>query len=300
MLNVRRLGHATLTTPELDRAIEYYSEVIGLNVVARDKNSAILATKVGVEAIALEKGDRADLSRIAFQVAPGTDLNDCIKDLSKHGVRADRRSDMSPGVRDSITFKDNKGTDVDVYAEYEFAKDNGKPYGVMPLKLGHVASRCIDILPVMKFYQELLGFRLSDIRGDFFLRCSPDHHTVNFVNDKTTGLAHIAFELKDWPEINRACDYLARNKLLLVWGPGRHVIGHNIAAYHNNHDGVRVELYTEMDQMKDEALGYFDPRPWHQELPLRPKQHGPETLRNYWGFGSERTAAAYPGISGAS
>ncbi len=52
---------------------------------------------------------------------------------------------------------------------------------------------------------------------------------------------------------------LAMNKLLLVWGPGRHIIGHNIAAYHRNHDNVRVELYTEMDQMKDEALGYFDP-----------------------------------------
>ena len=47
--------------------------------------------------------------------------------------------------------------------------------------------------------------------------------------------------------------------------------------------------------LKDEDLGYFDPRPWHQELPLRPKQHGPETLRNYWGFGSERQAGAYPG-----
>jgi len=51
-----------------------------------------------------------------------------------------------------------------------------------------------------------------------------------------------------------------------------------------------------MDQMKDETLGYFDPRPWHQELPLRPKQHGPETLRNYWGFGSGRDGATpgYP------
>ncbi|MDH7794877.1 MULTISPECIES: VOC family protein [unclassified Beijerinckia] len=292
MIDVRRLGHATLTTPNLDRAIEYYNEVIGLNVVARDKKSAILATKMGLEAIALVEGDHAELSRLSFQVAPGTDLNDCIKALSKHGVKAERRSEISPGVKDAITFKDNKGTHIDVYAEYEFAKDLEKPIGIMPLKLGHVAYRCEDIKPVMKFYMEILGFRLSDIRGDFFcfLRCNSDHHAINFVNDPKAQLHHIAFELQDWPEIHRACDYLAKNNLLLVWGPGRHVIGHNIAAYHRNHDGVRVELYTEMDQMKDEALGYFDPRPWHQETPLRPKQHGPETLRNYWGFGSGSTA----------
>jgi hypothetical protein len=45
--------------------------------------------------------------------------------------------------------------------------------------------------------------------------------------------------------------------------------------------------------MKDEALGYFDPRPWHQERPLYPKAHGPETLRNYWGYGSERVIPGY-------
>lgn len=292
MINVRRLGHATLTTPNLNRAIEYYNEVIGLNVVARDRKSAILATKVGLEAIALVEGDQAELARLSFQVAPGTDLNDCIKALAKHGVKAERRSEISPGVKEAITFKDNKGTAIDVYAEYEFAKDMEKPIGIMPLKLGHVAYRCEDIKPVMQFYMDVLGFRLSDIRGDFFcfLRCSSDHHAVNFVNDPKAQLHHIAFEVKDWPEIHRACDYLAKNNLLLVWGPGRHIIGHNIAAYHRNHDGVRVELYTEMDQMKDEALGYFDPRPWHQETPLRPKQHGPETLRNYWGFGSGSTA----------
>lgn len=298
MIQVRRLGHATLTTPDLDRAIEYYNEVIGLNVVARDRKSAVLATKVGLEAIALVQGEAAGLSRLSFQVAPGTDLSDCVKALAKHGVRAERRSEISPGVKETITFKDNKGTDIDVYAEYDFAKDKEKPVGIMPLKLGHVAYRCLDIQPVMKFYMDVLGFRLSDIRGDFFcfLRCNSDHHAINFVNDPKPQLHHIAFEVKDWPEIHRACDYLAKNKLLLVWGPGRHIIGHNIAAYHRNHDGVRVELYTEMDQMKNEALGYFDPRPWHQELPLRPKQHGPETLRNYWGFGSGRDGATpgYP------
>ena len=215
MIQVRRLGHATLTTPNIDRAIEYYNEVIGLNVVTRDKKSAVLATKVGLEAIGLVEGPEAGLARLSFQVSPGTDLNDCIKDLQKHGIKAERRGEITPGVRDSITFKDNKGTDIDIYADYEFAADKEKPVGIMPLKLGHVAYRCLDILPVMKFYQEIMGFRLSDIRGDFFcfLRCNSDHHAINFVNDPKPQLHHIAFELKDWPEIHRACDYLAKNKL---------------------------------------------------------------------------------------
>ena len=41
-------------------------------------------------------------------------------------------------MRDSITFKDNKGTDIDIYAEYEFAPDKEKPVGtfVMGTVLG--------------------------------------------------------------------------------------------------------------------------------------------------------------------
>ena len=48
--------------------------------------------------------------------------------------------------------------------------------------------------------------------------------------------------------------------------------------------------------MKDESLGYFDPRPWHQDRPQRPKVWGPDTLRNYWGFGSERVIRGYQTI----
>ena len=159
----------------------------------------------------------------------------------------------------------------------------------MPLKLGHVAYRVDDVQKTVKFYCDVLGFRVSDWRDNTFafLRCNTDHHTVNFVYDAEPQLHHIAFEVKDWAEIQRAAETLARHDIHLVWGPGRHIIGHNIAIYHRNADKVRVEFFCEMDQMKDESLGYFDPRPWHQDRPQRPKVWGPETLRNYWGYGSE-------------
>jgi catechol 2,3-dioxygenase-like lactoylglutathione lyase family enzyme len=136
-----------------------------------------------------------------------------------------------------------------------------------------VAYRVSDVHRIVTFYTDVLGFRVSDWRADnfAFLRCGPDHHSVNFVVDEVAQLHHIAFEVKDRPEIQRACEWLAGNDIHLVWGPGRHIIGHDIAIYHRNADNVRVEFFTEMDQMKDEALGYFDPRPWHQDRPQRPK-----------------------------
>ena len=45
MIEVRRLGHATLTTPDLGRQVAYYTEIIGLAVVDRSAKGALLASK---------------------------------------------------------------------------------------------------------------------------------------------------------------------------------------------------------------------------------------------------------------
>jgi catechol 2,3-dioxygenase-like lactoylglutathione lyase family enzyme len=296
MIQVRRLGHASFSTPDLDAQVAYYSQVLGLRVIEREKDRAFLATRTGLEAIALERGDAVALKRLSFQVAPGSDLAALARELSDLGITSERRSGIAPGIADALVFADVKGTLIELFADYAFAEDDGVQAVITPLKLGHVAYRVSDVQQVTKFYTDVLGFRVSDWRDTTFafLRCNTDHHTVNFVVDPVPQLHHIAFEVKDWPEIHRASDFLAKNNIRLVWGPARHIIGHNIAAYHRNTDNVRVELFCEMDQMKDEALGYFDPRPWHQDRPQRPKVWDKDTLRNYWGFASHGTFPGYP------
>lgn len=297
MIQVKRLGHATFTTPDLEEQIAYWTEVIGLALVARDANSAILATRLGQESIALVRApEKGELRSLAFQVKPGSDLGELAHRLQKEGIASERRSGISPGVKDAIVFRDPKGTLIEVYAEYDFQADDGKEQGIGPLKFGHVAYRVNDVQKITSFYCDVLGFKVSDWMGDHFsfLRCGVDHHTINFTRYETERLHHIAFELRDWGEIHNACDYLTKKKIQLVWGPLRHVVGHNIAAYHRNPDEIRVELYAEMDLMKDEELGYWEPRPWHEERPLRPKVWAKDTLRSQWGFGSFGTFPGYP------
>ena len=47
MIKVLRLGHATFTTPDIERQIAYYSDVLGLIVTERNKDRAFLASKPG-------------------------------------------------------------------------------------------------------------------------------------------------------------------------------------------------------------------------------------------------------------
>jgi catechol 2,3-dioxygenase-like lactoylglutathione lyase family enzyme len=60
MIKLSRVGHATFETPDLDRAIAYYTDVNGLVLNAKDKSRAFLPSKIGlltVFAVTLQ-GDR--------------------------------------------------------------------------------------------------------------------------------------------------------------------------------------------------------------------------------------------------
>ena len=158
--------------------------------------------------------------------------------------------------------------------------------GVVPHKLGHIAFHCSDVQRDTKWYCDVLGFRVSDWMGDFFsfLRCGHDHHTINLVGTGQDGHFHTAFELRDWAHIETACDLLSRHGYRLLWGPGRHGIGHNLFTYHRGPNGLVTELFAEIDQIMDESLGYFEPRPWHRDNPQRPKVWDRDpSASNYWG-----------------
>jgi catechol 2,3-dioxygenase-like lactoylglutathione lyase family enzyme len=273
MIQVKRMSHATFETPDLERQIEYFMQVAGLALAERENGRAYLATKVGDLAVQLVKGDHSRCAKIAFQVAPGTDMDDVRRGIEAEGVRCETRNDATPGVPRIVTLQDPNGTAIEVFAEQTPIAKNQPVAGVGPLKLGHLAFSVTDPKQLAEFYGRVLGFRVSDWIQDWFvfMRCGPDHHTVNFVRGKRTQMHHIAFELKDWSHILTACDFLGSKNIPLIWGPGRHGPGHNLYTYHRNPDDQVIELFAELDKMLDEELGYFEPRPWHRDRPQKPK-----------------------------
>jgi catechol 2,3-dioxygenase-like lactoylglutathione lyase family enzyme len=172
-----------------------------------------------------------------------------------------------------LAFEDPKGTVCELFAAQTPIGKNRPVAGIGPMKLGHLAFVVPEPKQYADFYCRVLGFRVSDWIQDWFvfMRCGPDHHTVNFVRGKRTQMHHIAFELKDWAHVQVACDFLGGKNIPIIWGPGRHGPGHNVYTYHRNPDDQIVEMFTELDKMLDESLGYFDPRPWHRDHPQAPK-----------------------------
>ena len=273
MINVRRITHATFETPNVERLTDHFIKVTGLVVAAQEKDRVLLASKVGQLVLQIRRGAHARCARLAFQVAKDSDFGAIGKWLAAQGIKSEVRSDDIPGLSKLLAFEDIKGTIIELLTEWNYLTPNQSVGGVAPFKLGHVAFVCPDVQAVADFYQRILGFRVSDWIEDVFvfMRCNPDHHTVNFLKGKRANLHHIAFQLRDFSHLENGCDVLGQNRIPIIWGPLRHGPGHNVSIYHRNPDEQVIEYFAELDQMLDEDLGFFDPRPWHEDQPQRPK-----------------------------
>jgi catechol-2,3-dioxygenase len=89
MIKVLRIGHATFETPDLAKAIEHYTQVIGLSLAGREDKRAFLATKIGQLAIELHQGTQARCSKLSFEVRSRCRLRRLRRELQKHGVAAE-------------------------------------------------------------------------------------------------------------------------------------------------------------------------------------------------------------------
>jgi catechol 2,3-dioxygenase-like lactoylglutathione lyase family enzyme len=286
MIKVKRLRHATFTTPNIEAQLDYYQSIIGLGLIARGDGRVVLGNDSDELTLVLERGPAAQLTSIAYEVAPGLELAELQKSLTGHNIKSEIRSDTAPGIAKALVFDDTEGRRIELFSRWEFCKAVEPIRGLAVAKLGHVALHSPDPERTAKFFGDVLGFRVSDrIEQNFvFMRCGPEHHAMNFARGSDGRLHHIAFELRDASHMHQACDLLGRHRCQILWGPVRHGPGHNIAVYHRNPDDQMVEFFTDLDRMVDEEGGYFEPKPWHKDRPQKPKVWDPNKQRDMWGL----------------
>ncbi|MCF7549960.1 VOC family protein [Pseudonocardia sp. WMMC193] len=128
---------------------------------------------------------------------------------------------------------------------------------VRPRKLGHVVLGSTDYEATVRFFTDLVGFRVSDRIGGHgaFLRCSTDHHNLLVLHAPVTFLHHSSWQVDDVDEVGRgAFAMLEGNPERHVWGLGRHHAGSNFFWYLKDPAGNFSEYYSDMDSILDDQL----------------------------------------------
>lgn len=284
-IRVSKLGYVGFETPDVERLVEYYTKVLDFALVDSAPEGAFLTTGTDHHCVVVTRGDTRARAVVGYEI--WEDLDSAQQRLKEAGYETQRRSDIGPGTPDVLVLDEpGTGTPLHLMTAQEPSGVGDYP-PLRPTKLGHVAAYTPALDPMQSFYQDLLGFKWSDTVGDFFvfLRCNADHHAANFMaSAKFQGMHHIAYEMRDPNHLIAMLDHLAKNDYRLHWGPGRHGPGHNLFTYHRDPDGHVIELFTQIDVVHDEAKGYWEPRPWHEEYPMYPKTWQVDLATvNQWG-----------------
>ncbi len=277
-----RIVFCEFSSSHMDEELAYYTQLLGASLTHQTPDGAhYLSLGTDHHNIVLRPGETSGLVAVGFQLTAASDLHDLEKELLRLDFKPARLLKTRPGVPEHLAVS------VAGYA-FEFFKDMETPapgfakVGIVPSRLGHIALLTPEPEKLVNFFAMTLGFHTTDWFEGLatFLTCNYDHHTINIIGAPVSKLHHIAFELRGGAHQYLASDQLANANIPIVWGPSRHTAGHNYASYHFDPDRVLIELYTDMDIFLPD-VGYFDPRPWHESLPLRPQVWPPDQF-NAW------------------
>jgi len=250
---VTALRSVEITTPQLAGSVEFYTKVWGLDVAAEAGGTVYLAaTGSDFHVLELTPDKATSLRKISFRARSQEDLHRLFARARQSGCEVISSPAQSPAPSGGMSFvvREPQGCAI------EFVHgDRLKPARVIadrPERLAHVNINSADIEKLSAFYQETLGFRLSD-RSKLmaFLCCNSDHHAIVLAEAARNGLNHVAFLMPDLESVMRGSGRMVDHGYPIGWGVGRHGPGDNVFAYFVDPGGAVIEYTAEVLQIDD-------------------------------------------------
>ncbi|MDO6966729.1 VOC family protein [Rhizobium alvei] len=250
---VTALRSVELSTPSLDHSIAFYTGVWGLDLVAREGDKAWLAaTGSDFHVLELKAGEGSDLRKVSFHTSSEDELERLAGVFSAQGATFVRPLEAAPGPAGGRHFAVREPQGCCLEFVHGDATKPARNVADRPVRLAHVNINSVDVDALAGFYEQALGFALTDrSKAMAFLRCNSDHHAVVIADAPTNGLNHIAFLMPDLESVMRGAGNVKDAGYPIGWGVGRHGPGDNVFAYFVDPMGVVVEYTAEVLQVDD-------------------------------------------------
>lgn len=274
-----RLEHAVVRVGDLSQAEDWYGRLLQLGELAREGDRLYLTCggELGFD-LALQSGGTG-LARFAYSVHDEETLDRLARTLRERGLAVTRASSPEPGVASALRF-----ACPETSSELELiVREERRPYQVCtewselgvngPCDLNHVTFAGGDIARFAEFLITALGFRLSDVwvprsTGQLrfaFLRVGENHHDAAMLEGTSTGLHHIAFQMRDIGHVVSFADRTARLGVTGETGIVRHPPGNNMTFYVRDPWRNRIELLADIAHITDARAGV---QCWNREDPV--------------------------------
>jgi 3,4-dihydroxy-9,10-secoandrosta-1,3,5(10)-triene-9,17-dione 4,5-dioxygenase len=215
------------------------------------------------------------LEATGWEVADHRALQDAREHLEKAGVAVEegtREELQDRRVQEMVRFRDPWDNVFELFhgITYE-ARPVVTPYAATFVTgdqgMGHIVVPVDDDVEALRFYTDVLGFRLRDsmsMPGEFvgkepgstvwlrFLGVNPRHHSLAFLPmPNPARCVHIMLEVDRLDDVGRALERVRRHGAPLSATLGRHMNDEMVSFYVRSPGGFDVELGTDGLQVDD-------------------------------------------------
>jgi 3,4-dihydroxy-9,10-secoandrosta-1,3,5(10)-triene-9,17-dione 4,5-dioxygenase len=275
-IDIRSLGYVRVDSTDLDQWRHFGAKVLGLaEGRGPDPENLYFRMDELSARIVVAPAGQDRLAAMGWEVADHHALAAAVDHLKHHGVEVASASTEELAerrVEGMIRFTDPFDNVFELYhgATYEM-RPVVTPYAQTFVTgeqgMGHIVIPVSDDVEALRFYTDVLGFRLRDsmrMPGEFvgkepgstvwlrFLGCNPRHHSLAFLPmPNPSKCVHIMVEVDKLDDVGRALERVRKHKAPLSATLGRHMNDQMVSFYVKSPGGFDVEYGCEGLQVDD-------------------------------------------------
>ncbi len=275
-IDIRSMGYARVASTDLEAWKTFAGKVLGL-AEGRGSNPDHLYYRIDEVSARLVvfPAETDELSCIGWELADHVALQAAREHLAAAGVAFEEGSAEELAerrVQELVRFSDPFDNVFELFhgITYE-SRPVVTPYAATFVTgdqgMGHVVIPVSDDVEALRFYTEVLGFRLRDsmsMPGEFvgkepgskvwlrFLGVNPRHHSLAFLPmPNPSRCVHLMLEVEALDDVGRALERVRKHKAPLSATLGRHMNDQMVSFYVRSPAGFDVEFGTEGLQVDD-------------------------------------------------
>jgi 2,3-dihydroxybiphenyl 1,2-dioxygenase len=253
-MELQSLGYVGIRARNVEDWAAFGTRFLGMQLVDRSRSTLTFRMDDRRQRVVVHADGGDGAAFFGWDVSDARALDVLAARLEAAGVRVQRMPNAVADerrVKELIRFNDPVGNVLEAFYGAEIATDPFRPgraisgFRTGPLGMGHVVMNVERVDQVLPFYQDLLGFRLSDYTlrpfKAYFLHVNPRHHSFAVIETGTNSVHHMMVELFMLDDVGQAYDLALGDEGRIATTFGRHSNDFMTSFYAHTPSGFFVE-----------------------------------------------------------
>ena len=262
-MGVTSLGYIGFSVRDPAAWAAYAENVLGLMPATAQDETIRLRADAYAWRFSVSQGEADDIEFAGFEVSGSKELQAIVNRLSEAGIEAevaDAALLKERGVVGLVSCRDPDGLRIEIYfgatemRERPFVSHAGvSGFVTGDQGAGHIVLSAANMDACRTFYEDILGFRLSDIirmqlAPEFgidleFYHCNPRHHTLALVPvPMPKRLHHFMLQANSLDDVGFAFDRAKASGAVITQSLGKHTNDEMVSFYMQTPAGFEVEF----------------------------------------------------------